>query len=84
MKHQLVQGTVNQWGNGLAVRLTKGIAETAGVENGTQLRIVAEPGRIIFERVEIEPTLEDLLSRFDRKKHGVEVMAFEPIGKEII
>ncbi len=84
MKHQLVQGTVNQWGNGLAVRLTKGIAETAGVEIGTPLRIVAEPGRIIFEMVETEPTLDELLAKFDRKKHGGEVMAFEPVGKEVI
>lgn len=84
MKHQLVQGIVNQWGNGLAVRLTKGIAEIAGVENGSQLRIVAEPGRIIFERVDREPTLEDMLSKFEREKHGGEVMDFDPIGKEII
>lgn len=84
MKHQLVQGTVNQWGNGLAVRLTKGIAETAGVENGTALRIIAEPGRIIFEMVDTEPSLEELLARFDREKHGGEVMSFEPVGKEIL
>lgn len=84
MKHQLVKGTVNQWGNGLAVRLTKGIAETAGVQNGTPLRIVAEPGRIIFEMVKTEPTLDELLDKFDLRKHGGELMAFEPIGKEVI
>ena len=54
MKHGLEQGTVNQRGNDLAFRLTKSIAEPGGVENGTPLRIVAEPDRIIFDRVEIQ------------------------------
>ena len=84
MAKQVVLASVNQWGNGLAVRLTKAVAKAAGVTEGTRVRISARRGRIVMEAEPPEPTLEEMLAAFDPKRHGGEVMAFEPVGKEII
>ena len=81
-QHHTSETTVNQWGNGLAVRLTKAVAKTAGVEEGTPVRIIAEPGRIIVEAATKERSLEEMLAAFDPKRHGGEVMAWAPRGKE--
>ena len=82
MAKQAVLTSVNQWGNGLAVRLTKAVAKAAGVTEGTPVRIVAQRGRIVIETEIPEPTLEEMLAAFDSKRHGGEMMAFEPVGKE--
>lgn len=72
---------ISAWGNGLAVRLTKPMAKTAGVAEGSPVRVTVEPGRIVIE-TEVEPTLDEMLAAFDPKKHGGEVMADRPVGKE--
>ncbi|HXX86310.1 MAG TPA: hypothetical protein VEN29_20320 [Casimicrobiaceae bacterium] len=84
MAKQAVLASVNQWGNGLAVRLTKAVANAAGVCEGTRVRIIAQRGRIVIETETREPTLEEMLASFDPVRHGGEVMAFGPVGKEIV
>lgn len=72
---------ISAWGNGLALRLTKPMAKTAGVTEGSPVRVTVKPGRIVIE-TETEPTLDQMLAAFDPKKHGGEVMADRPVGKE--
>ena len=74
-------GQISVWGNGLALRLTKPMAKAAGVANGTPVRVTIKPGRIVIES-ETEPTLEQMLSAFDPKKHGGELMADGSVGAE--
>ena len=74
-------GQISAWGNGLAFRLTKPMAKTAGVTDGTPVRVMVKPGRIIIES-ETEPTLEQMLASFNPNKHGGEVMADAPCGVE--
>ena len=73
---------ISAWGNGLAFRLTKPMAKTAGVADGTPVRVIVKPGRIVIE-AETEPTLEQMLAAFDPKKHGGEVMAGRAVGVEV-
>ena len=82
MAQQTVATNINQWGNGLAVRINKLIAKTAGVAAGTAVRVLAQPGRIIIETAPNEPTLDEMLASFDKKRHSGEVMAFSPRGRE--
>lgn len=84
MARQSVEATVNQWGNGLAVRLNKSVAKAAGMSEGTAVRITARPGRVIVETVTKEPTLEQMLTAFDPRRHGGEVMAVAPVGGEVL
>jgi antitoxin MazE len=83
-KPKPIEATVNQWGNGLAVRITKAVAEIAGFREGTAVRIVPGPGRVIIETTEREPTLGEMLESFDPARHGGEVMAFKRAGREVL
>ena len=72
------------WGTSLGLRITKAVAKVAGVDADSQVTITAQPGRIVIESVATRPTLEAMLARFDPVRHGGEVMAFAPIGKEVL
>ena len=78
------EAAINQWGNGLAVRLTKAVAAAAGVTVGTPVRILAQPGRITVETLHKEPTLAQMLGAFDPLRHGGEAMAFDRAGVEAL
>ena len=84
MSGQTVESSVKQWGNGLAIRITKAIAKTAGVSEGSAICVHAEFGRIVIEVATKKPTLDDRLAAFDPKRHSGEVMAFRPVGAEVI
>jgi antitoxin MazE len=75
---------INQWGNGLALRLNSDVAKALGVEQGTPVRLVVDAGRLVVEKVQRRPTLEEMLAAFDPKRHGGEVMAFAPVGREVL
>lgn len=72
---------ISAWGNGLALRLTKPMARTAGVAEGSPVRVTVKPGRIVIE-TETEPTLDQMLAAFDPKRHGGEVMTGGAVGVE--
>jgi antitoxin MazE len=76
-----IASQISVWGNGLAIRLTKPMAKAAGVVEGTPVRIIVKPGRIVIES-ETEPTLEQMLAAFDPAKHGGELLADAPRGAE--
>ena len=80
----MVNSTINQWGNGLAVRLTKATVRAAGAGEGTPIRVSAVPGRITIDIKSKEPTLDEMLAKFDPARHGGEAMALKPAGKEIL
>lgn len=77
-----IKSRVLPWGNGLGLRLTKTLANAAGVNANSTVRITAEPGRIIIEANPQKMSLSEMLARFDPKRHGGEAMAFTPLGKE--
>ncbi|WP_254504303.1 AbrB/MazE/SpoVT family DNA-binding domain-containing protein [Duganella vulcania] len=84
MAEQAIETSINTWGNGLALRLNKLIAKTAGIADGTQVRVIAQPGKIIVETIDRKPTLDEMLASFDKERHGGEAMAFAPVGKEAL
>ena len=75
---------LHPWGTSLGLRITKAIAKVAGVAANSQVTITAQPGRIVIESVAARPSLDDMLARFDPERHSGEVMAFAPIGKEVL
>jgi hypothetical protein len=54
-----------------------------GTKYGKSVRIAVEPGQIMIEHNE-EPILERMLAVFDPVRHGGEVMAFSPVGVELL
>ena len=75
---------LKQWGNNLGVRLPVNVARVAHLHVDQRVQIVVEDGRVIITPVSDAPlTLEQRLARFDRSRHGGEVMAAdEPLGAE--
>jgi antitoxin MazE len=78
------QMTVQEWGNGLGVRITLPIARAAHFVRGTPITVeVVEGG--IFLRTAGKPklTLAQKLKAFDPLVHGGEVMASGRVGAEV-
>ena len=55
--------TVSRWGNSQGVRLPKEVLELAHVQEGDELHILAEPGRLVLTPVNAAPTLAELIER---------------------
>lgn len=80
----VVDQTVQEWGNGLGVRITAPVARAAHVARGTPIKVeVVEGG--FFVRVGGRPrlSLAQKLQAFDPGLHGGEVMAGGRVGAEV-
>jgi antitoxin MazE len=79
-----VEQVVQQWGNGLAVRLTAKIAKAAHLTLGQPVVMEVVNGGVLL-RPAGKPrlTLAQRIKLFDPAKHGGEVMADAPVGREI-
>lgn len=80
---------IKKWGNSLAVRIPKVIADSINLETDQVATIEAKDGRIIITPVQKkkEYTLEELLSQGDEKAYTLteedkEWLNAEPVGKE--
>ena len=79
----VIDQTIQEWGNGLGMRITAPLAKAAHVARGTPVKIeVVEGG--FFVRVAGKPklTLAQKLKAFDPAIHGGEVMASGQVGAE--
>lgn len=81
---EVVEGTVQKWGNGLAIRLTQRVAKASGIHEGTEVLIKADEGVLLVEAKQRHLSLDERLARFDPRRHGGEAMAFRPAGKETL
>ena len=78
-----VEQTVQEWGNGLGVRITAPVAKAARFARGLPVTVeVVEGG--VFVRAAGKPrlTLAQKLKAFDPKRHGGEAMASGRLGAE--
>lgn len=76
--------TVQEWGNGLGVRITAPIARAARLARGTPITIeVVEGGLLLRSAGMPRLTLAQKLKAFDPVLHGGEAMATGRIGTEI-
>jgi antitoxin MazE len=75
---------VQQWGNGLAVRLTAKIAKAAHLALGQPVKVeVVKEGVLLRLAGNPRLTLEQKIKLFDPARHGGEIMADEPVGREV-
>jgi len=79
-----VEQTVQEWGNGLAVRITAPVAKAARFTRGQPIRVeVVEGGVFLRSTGKPKLTLAQKLKAFDPTIHGGEVMATGRIGAEV-
>jgi len=77
-----MRATVSRWGNSLGLRIPRGIAEDAGLAEGSLLDLRVENGRLIAEPVVVED-LESLLAKVTPKNVHRELLVDSPRGREI-
>lgn len=77
-----MRGQVLRWGNSLAVRIPKAIAEEARLQPGDTLEIaVADEGSVQVSRVGKTPTLAQLVSQIT-PENRYEAVVMREVGKE--
>lgn len=80
-----MRAQVLKWGNSLAVRIPKPIAEEAALNPGDPLEIeVAGQGSVRLHRVGKLPTLLELVAQITPENRYPETSAGPEIGKEAI
>ena len=79
-----VDQVVQEWGNGLGVRITAPVAKAARFSRGLPIKVEVVDGGI-FLRAAGRPklTLAQKLKVFDPATHGGEVMATGRVGAEV-
>jgi antitoxin MazE len=75
---------VAKWGNSLAVRIPKAVAEQARMQEGDSIVIEALKGRIELRPAETIPTLEELVARITPENRHEETDWGPDRGKEIV
>ena len=79
MKAQMVK-----WGNSLAVRIPKPVAEQARMKEGDALEIEVVEGRVELRRASKVPTLAQLISQITPENRYSEIPAGAEVGKEVV
>ena len=80
-----VEQTIQEWGNGLGVRITSPVAKAAHFSQGVPISVeVVKDGVLLRVVGKPKLSLSQKLKAFDPEIHGGEVMTSTPIGKEII
>jgi antitoxin MazE len=78
------QMTIQEWGNGLGVRITLPIARAAHFVRGTPIMVEVVEGGVFLRSVgQPQLTLAQKLKAFDPLVHGGEIMATPRIGAEV-
>ena len=76
--------TVQEWGNGLGVRITAPIAKAARFARGLPIKVEVVEGGIFLRAVGTpQLTLAQKLKAFDPAIHGGEVMTTGRVGAEV-
>ena len=75
---------VQKWGNSLAVRIPKPLAEDAEVKEGSLLNLAVSEGKVIATPVSKKKlSLKQLLAKVNRKTLHDEIDFGSPVGREI-
>jgi antitoxin MazE len=75
---------VMKWGNSLAVRIPKAVAQQARIREGDPILIEARKGRIELRPAERIPTIEELVSQITKASRYEETDWGHDRGKEIV
>jgi len=75
---------IQKWGNSLALRIPKPMADEMQLDQNSAVEIRHEKGQIIITPV-LKPafTLEQLLDQVNKENMHAEIDAGEPLGNEV-
>ncbi|HJV33961.1 AbrB/MazE/SpoVT family DNA-binding domain-containing protein [Geomonas sp.] len=72
-----------KWGNSLAVRLPKGLADECGIEANSPIEIVREENTLVIRPLTRKASLESLLAQVTEDNLHGEVETGPPAGREL-
>jgi antitoxin MazE len=72
-----------KWGNSQAVRIPKAVVKQARLQEGDELEIHVQEGRITIESVSPKLTIESLVAGITRKNRHPEQHWSKAVGKEV-
>lgn len=75
--------TISKWGNSLALRIPKGLAEDVRLGEGSSVDMRLEDGRLVIEPV-ADTTLDRLLARITDDNLHRDAMPTTPVGNEAL
>ncbi len=79
-----VNQTIQEWGNGLGVRITAPIAKAARFARGLPIQVEVVEGGVFLRAVgKPQLSLAQKLKAYDPEIHGGEVMSTGRIGAEV-
>lgn len=74
---------VATWGNSLAVRLPRALAEEAAVKDGDAVEVTIEQGAIVVRPAKKRYTIEELVQGITPRNRHPETDWGPPVGKEV-
>jgi antitoxin MazE len=74
---------VTRWGNSLAVRIPKQLAEQTNITEGSEVELGVTEGAVILRPEGPRYTLEELLEQVTPENRHDEIAWGEPPGKEV-
>ena len=76
---------VQKWGNSLALRIPKSFAQEVNLDQGTEVELSLDNGKLIIQRVKEENpyTLEELLAGITDENIHDEIDTGPPVDPEI-
>ena len=80
----MAEAQIVKWGNSLAVRIPKPVAEAAGVREGDPIVIEADEGHIKVRRKQPVPTLKELVAQITPENRYEEIASGPARGKESV
>jgi antitoxin MazE len=80
----MAEAQIVKWGNSLAVRIPKPIAEAVGVREGDPIVIEADEGHIKVRRKQRVPTLKELVAQINPGNRYDEIPSGSARGKESV
>ena len=80
----MAEAQIVKWGNSLAVRIPKPVAEVAGVREGDPIVIEADEGQIKVRRKQRVPTLKELVAQITPENRYEEIPSGPERGKESV
>jgi antitoxin MazE len=80
----VARAQIVKWGNSLAVRIPKNVAEAAEFREGDRLVLEVESrGALALKAAKAPPTLEELIARITPQNRHKEQWADRPVGNEV-
>jgi antitoxin MazE len=74
---------ITQWGNSLAVRIPKAMAESLKLQADSEIELTMADGALMIKPGRNKETLDELLSRITPENIHPPVDWGKPVGKEI-